>query len=289
MANIHVREADKSTVSEEPTASFAPGDIVTRETGGGAHPTDATQSKSDGSTYTEGGTSYVAKTSFDVNQGRESITVSGDVKTSNGSHAASLKVVDTTNSDTLLDDSTTNTSLTTLSADADVSGKDAITVEFKIKIADSSATATLENASLSINGVEWHGIALHALDGDHIADHERDYRSSLDDFTYDPVADDSYEDTINLGIIQPKENGMVMRPYAQQDDTHPAPSIERMDTVILVNLDGNQQVVEKGYTDDDSNTYDDSNNGDFLELGVAEVEMNTTFNSRDKRVPIRVE
>lgn len=180
MANIHAREADKSNVSEEPTESLAPGDIVTRESGGGAHKTDP--------------------------------------------------------------------------------GSDD----------------------------DWDGIVLHLEGGDHIADHERDYRSSLDDFTYDPVSQDSYEDTINLAPIQLQEDGAVFRPYAQQDDSEPAPSIQRLDTVGVITLNGSQQIVEDGYTDNGGTTYGDGNTGDFLALGEAEVPANETFDSRDKRVPIRV-
>lgn len=180
MANLHIREADKSYVSEEPSESLAPGDIVTRESGGGAHLTDP--------------------------------------------------------------------------------GSDD----------------------------EWHGIVVHHEGGDHIADHERDFRDSLDDFTYDPPSQDSYENVLNLAPIAPQEQGAVIRPYAQQDDSYPAPSIERMDTVGIITLNGNQQVVEDGYSDGSGTTYGTSNTGDFLELGDAEVEAGRTFDSRDKRVPIRI-
>ena len=181
MALIHAREHDKSPVSEEPSESLKPGDIVVREEGGGA------------------------------------------------------RLVDPEDDD------------------------------------------------------EADGIVLHYELGDNIADHERDFRDSIDDFTYDPAEDDDYEDYLNLAPIQLFEDQGVVRPYTIDDEDQPAPSIERGTTVGVAEIDGEVQVVEDGYEDSDENVYGTGDEDEpFVELGSAEVDAGYELDEYDTLVPVRV-
>lgn len=131
---------------------------------------------------------------------------------------------------------------------------------------------------------EYDGIIVKLLGGDFVAEDMFEFREELDDFTYDPED----KDQPVLVPIQPKETGAVFSPYTVKDEDLPAPAIERNDTVGVITIDGEQHVVEDGY-EADGTIYGEDEEGDFLPIGTAEVDPNTVFDEREKRVPIRVE
>jgi len=133
---------------------------------------------------------------------------------------------------------------------------------------------------------EAHGIVLNYEFGDNIADHPRDFRSGIDDFTYRPVDEDEYEDTLNLAPIALFEDGATVRPYSIQNEDYPSPSIERHSTVgVIVDGEGDQQVVEEGY-EAGGETYSEDE-GNFVAVGYAKVAAGAEFDEHDRLVPVR--
>ncbi len=129
-------------------------------------------------------------------------------------------------------------------------------------------------------------IVPHLANADNIAEHEYDYRSGLDSFTFDGDGTVSGSDRVPLAV---KEENAVWRPSTIPDDgTNPAPSIERNTTVGVVDLGSGVGIVEAGYTDDGGTQYGDGGAGDFIELGEAEVDENETVSDFDERVRVRI-
>lgn len=101
---------------------------------------------------------------------------------------------------------------------------------------------------------------------DHIAEHDEDYRSSMDAFSYDVSDGDSLafgggEDRARLRVRTPEDNG----------DGDPAPNIEQWDVVGIPDRAGMEgRIVEEGYTDGQATpvTYSRAN-GNFNVLGLA--------------------
>lgn len=98
----------------------------------------------------------------------------------------------------------------------------------------------------------------------HLADHEHDFRSGLDSFTYDidmMTQLGGYEDGSYMRVLTPTDNG-----------TDPAPNIQGWSVVGVADAGTAYagRVVEEGYTDAASTpvTYNRSN-GNFLPLGLA--------------------
>lgn len=134
------------------------------------------------------------------------------------------------------------------------------------------------------------GIVPHLKGGDHIAEHDEDFRTSLDAFTYDgdgTVAGDS--DDVPIAV---KEENAIFRPLTiVNNGTDGAPSISANDDVGLAKLsDGTIGVVQAGYTDSQATpvTYGNGGGGDFLPLGYADLAHNEVVNDFDERVRLRV-
>lgn len=112
---------------------------------------EAASTSTDTSTYSTSNTSFVTKTSFDIDvTHRKTLDVSADFRTTNSSYTAYIEIADATNATTLHSDSTTNTSFTTTGpASYDVSGLDGtITVEYRIRTGNSSGTTELTDATV---------------------------------------------------------------------------------------------------------------------------------------------
>lgn len=98
----------------------------------------------------------------------------------------------------------------------------------------------------------------------HIADNAYDYRSSIDDFSYDTgmrVQFDGHEDGARFRALTPVDDG----------DGDPAPNIQEWDVVGVPDRSGMEgRLVQEGYTDGQSTpvTYNRSN-GNFLAVGIA--------------------
>lgn len=109
----------------------------------------------DTTTYSTSNTSYTAKTSFTVDvTHRDSVDVEAEFQTTNSSYTAYIEIADTTNSTAIESATTTNTSMTAVgptSYDVGTLSGD-LTIEYRIKIGNSSGTAEMTNASLTKGG-----------------------------------------------------------------------------------------------------------------------------------------
>lgn len=130
------------------------------------------------------------------------------------------------------------------------------------------------------------GIVPKLKGGDHIAEHARDFREGgLKPFHYDPERPEEFM----FMPIQPVEGGAQFSPYTLDDESQPAPAIERNANVGIITLDGEQQVVEEGYVDAGGVEYSEGGAGDFMFIGTADkVAHGTIFDEYDKRVRIRL-
>ncbi len=109
----------------------------------------------DSTLYSTSNTSLTTKTTFTVDiEYRDTVDVSGDLRTTDGSYTATLSIIDVTNSNTIDTFTTTNTSLTTKGPTTyDTSGLGGdIDIEFQIKIGDASASAELDESTVEPGG-----------------------------------------------------------------------------------------------------------------------------------------
>lgn len=114
------------------------------------------------------------------------------------------------------------------------------------------------------------------LADDHIAEHDEDFRSGLDQFTYDSSNGDRAqagggEDHARLRCRTPVDGG----------DGDPAPTIQGWSVVGIPDRTGMEgRIVEEGYTDGQSTpvTYNRSN-GNFNPVGLAMMSDSKTHGS----------
>lgn len=141
-------------------------DPVTFETTG-ATTINGPDSETDGTLYSTSSTSLVTKTSFDVETlSRDSLDVSADYRTTNNSYTATIEIADATNGTVITTASTSNTTMQSVSDTYDVSSiEETITVEYRIKISNSSGTAELDQSSYSIEGQTLAKATIQALAG----------------------------------------------------------------------------------------------------------------------------
>lgn len=99
------------------------------------------------------------------------------------------------------------------------------------------------------------------FDDNHIADNEYDFRSSIDDFTYD------IDDRPKFGG---DEQGALLRARTPADNgSDPAANITEWDVVGIPDIAGFEgRIVEDGYTDGGATVYE-RGAGNFLPVGVA--------------------
>ena len=108
-------------------------------------------SRVDSDTYSTTATTYEGQTSFEVDVTyRDELDVSADIRTTDGTVAADLRIRDVTNDTTVHTDSTTNTSFTTSGPTTyDVSGLSGeIQVAYQIKSNDSTVSVEMTDATL---------------------------------------------------------------------------------------------------------------------------------------------
>lgn len=99
------------------------------------------------------------------------------------------------------------------------------------------------------------------FDDEHIADHEHDYRDSIEDYTYDTgmrVKFGGDEQSAKMRVRTPQDNG-----------TDPVVNIQEWDVVGIPDISGYEgRIVENQYTDDAGTVYE-IGAGNFLPVGVA--------------------
>lgn len=113
------------------------------------------ETPSDSTTYTTQSDTFVVKTSFTIDVTyRDSIDVEASYRTTNSSYTAFIEINDATNSTTIASDSTTSTSAVSVGPTTyDTSSLDGdITVEYAIRIGNTSGTAELQSASVDVPG-----------------------------------------------------------------------------------------------------------------------------------------
>ncbi len=109
----------------------------------------------DDTDYTTSSTSFVTETSFTIDVDfRDSLDVEADYDTTNSSYTAYIEIADATNNTTIVSDSTTSTSTVTVGPTtydtSSLSGD--ITIEFRIRIGNSSGTAELLRSAVDVPG-----------------------------------------------------------------------------------------------------------------------------------------
>jgi len=125
-------------------------------------------SQVDSAEYTTSKTTYTTQTQHTVNTAyRDSIDVSADIKSSNSSYTASVEIVDATNNNPVVTTSTSSTSYQAVGPTSyDVSSYTSeITVEYRLKISDSSYTASVANATLDAPGQTGADASIEAVSG----------------------------------------------------------------------------------------------------------------------------
>lgn len=111
------------------------------------------------------------------------------------------------------------------------------------------------------------------LADDHIAEHDEDYRSGLDQFTYDSSDGDrpqigGGEDHARLRCRTPADNG-----------TDPAPAIQGWSVVGVADIGGYEgRVVEEGYEDSGAVVYE-RGAGNFNVVGLAMMSDSKTHSA----------
>ena len=133
---------------------------------------DGPETKTDSNTYSTGNTSFASQTtvSFDPSF-RDSVDVSADIRTTNSSYTAYIEIVDVTNSTTIASSSTTSTSFVQVGPTAyDVSSindhtGDDITIEYRIRIGNSSGSAELTDSQVDLPGQSGEWATIEAEEG----------------------------------------------------------------------------------------------------------------------------
>lgn len=99
---------------------------------------------------------------------------------------------------------------------------------------------------------------------DHIAEHDEDFRASMDAFSYDASEGDSCaigggEDAARLRLLLPEDDG-----------TSSAPSIQQWSVVVIPDIAGFEgRIVEEGYSPDGGTTVYDRASGNVNPVGIA--------------------
>lgn len=129
-----------------------------------------------------------------------------------------------------------------------------------------------------------HGIVVHHPGGDSIVEHDEDYVNYSDLWKYNGNDGDRlyYQPLASVDNVMPRtltDNG-----------TDPAPTVDEGTIMGIVTINTQTEIVEQGYTDDSSTTYNESNNN-FVALGrvdkqPTELKLGDAFNLR---VPIRLD
>lgn len=138
------------------------------------------------------------------------------------------------------------------------------------------------------------GIALNLEAGDHIANHEYDYRASREDFVYKPSSNKDSDDLLpneddRVPIGGQKATSELNPATIKDNGTDPAPSISKNDLVGVAPVGANEQdeiqgrIVQDGYTDNGGTTYGEGDTGAFVPLGYADEPVS----SFDERVTVR--
>lgn len=96
----------------------------------------------------------------------------------------------------------------------------------------------------------------------HIADHQHDFRSGIDQFTYD---------TGMMTQLSGYEDGAYMRVLTPPDSIGAAPNIQAWSVVGVADAGSAYagRVVEEGFSPDGGTTVYDRATGNFLPLGIA--------------------
>lgn len=132
------------------------------------------------------------------------------------------------------------------------------------------------------------GIVPNLLVGDHMAEHDEDYRE-IDGFTWDGDGTIAGSDR---APIQPKAVSSVFVPWTIEDNgTDPAPSIGENNEVGVAKLsDGTTGIVEAGYTDNGGTQYGNGGAGDYLAVGRAQnIGHGETLTDYESLVEVRLD
>jgi hypothetical protein len=118
------------------------------------------------------------------------------------------------------------------------------------------------------NDTVFNGVVPHLRVGDHIAEHDEDYRG-IDEFTWD--GDGTIGDSDRAPLQPRAESSVFVLTTIEDNGTDPAPAIEENIGVGLAKLpDGTIGLVQRGYEDDAGTMYGFSGNGDYLPVGHAQ-------------------
>lgn len=211
--------------------------------------------------YTTSSTSYVAKTTFTVDVTyRETLDVAATLRSSNNSYTASVEIADTTNSTTIDTFTTTNTSNTSKGpTEYNVANKTGdVTVEYRLKISDSSGTATLAESTVTKGGQTATEVNVREVEGGADGNLSADRLVSMPSFPTgvnkvtndEPTGDDAYTDTDGdpLVIGRPEETDDELRERTQETKsiggaaTHDAieAKLRARDTVVGLTVNVNK-------------------------------------------------
>lgn len=121
----------------------------------------------DETVYSTTNTSYTAQTTLSVDASyRDTIDVTSEIRTTDGTYTASIEVADVTNNTTIATHSTTSTTFVSNTDSYDVSSiSGTVEIEYRLQINDSAATAELQNATLSVIGQTGTDATVSAVDG----------------------------------------------------------------------------------------------------------------------------
>lgn len=127
------------------------------------------------------------------------------------------------------------------------------------------------------------GIIVHHPGGDAIQANEYDYVAYADLWKYEEGENFYYQPLASVDQIRPRT--------LSDNGTDPAPSIGEGVIVGIVNINGETEIVESGYTDNGGTTYSESGTGDFIAIGRVDkypqdLRIETAF---DQRVPVRLD
>jgi hypothetical protein len=121
---------------------------------------------------------------------------------------------------------------------------------------------------------------------DALVEHDEDYVQNYDDLWTFSGDDGDYV------YWQPLASVDQIRPRSLSDNgTDPAPSFTEGDTVGVVTVNTETEVVQSGYTDDAGTTYSETDSGDFVAIGRVdkhkqEFRIGDQF---DERIPTRLD
>jgi len=128
------------------------------------------------------------------------------------------------------------------------------------------------------------GIVVHDPEGDSIVEHDEDYVDYDDLWTYEGGENFYYQPLASVDNIMPSS--------LSDNGTDPEPSFLEGAIVGYVNINGQTEIVQEGYTDDAGDTYnDDAGAGDWVALGRVDQRPQETRigNAYGIRIPTRLD